>query len=107
MSMPGPPHIEPPRCPGQTSRLGQREQCVVQRAEDPARPLGLVDRQVGPRDVVDEQRVAGQHGPRLVAAPGVDERERRVLGPVAGRVQGADAHAPSSSSSPSSNGSWS
>ena len=67
----------------------QREQLVAQRAEDPARALGLLDREVGARDVVDEQRVAGQDRPRPLAARGVDERERRVLGPVAGRVQRA------------------
>ena len=90
--MPGPPHSEPPRWPGQTSRrVGQRQQRVVQRAEDAARALVLVDGEVGPRDVADEQGVAGQHGPRLVAARGVDERERGVLGAVAGRVQRAHA----------------
>ena len=84
MSIPGPPHSEPPRWPGQTSHVvGQRQQRVVQRAEDAARALLLVDREVGPGDVADEQRVAGQHRPRLGAARGVDQRERRVLGPVA------------------------
>ena len=74
--------------------LGRRRAApaaVVQRAEDAARALLLVDREVGPRDVADEQRVAGEHRPRLVAARGVDERERRVLGPVPGRVQRAHA----------------
>ena len=73
--------------------VGQRQQLLVQRAEDAARALGLLDREVRPRDVADEQRVAGQHGPRLGAAGGVDQRERRVLGPMSGRVQRADAHA--------------
>jgi hypothetical protein len=67
--------------------LAQRQQRPVQRPEDPARAVGLLDRQVGPRDVADEQRVAGQHRPRLVAAPPIDERERGVLGPVPGRVE--------------------
>ena len=92
MSIPGPPHSEPPRCAGpHLDVVGQREQLLVQRAEDAARALLLVDREVGARDVADEQRVAGQHRPRLVAARGVDQRERRVLGPVAGRVQRAHA----------------
>ena len=109
MSMPGPPHSEPPRCAGQTSHVvGQLEQPLVQRAEDAAGALGLLDREVGPRDVADEQRVAGEHRPRLVAARGVDQREGGVLRPVAGRVQRPDRAAPpSSSSQPSSNGSWS
>jgi hypothetical protein len=67
--------------------LAQREQLAVQRPEDPPRPLGLLDRQVRPRDVADEQRVAGQHRPRLLAAARVDQREGRVLGPVPGRVE--------------------
>ena len=94
MSIPGPPHSEPPRCPGQTSHVvGQRQQLArAASGRCRARPP-LVDREVGPRDVADEQRVARQDRPRLVAAPGVDERERRVLGAVAGRVQRADAHA--------------
>jgi hypothetical protein len=78
----------------QLGRVGQRQELVVQRAEDPARPLLLVDGEVRPRDVADEQAVAREHGPRLVAALGVDQRERRVLGPVAGRVHRAHAQRP-------------
>ena len=63
----------------------------MQRAEDAAGALLLLDGEVGAGDVADEQRVAGQHGPRLVAARGVDQREGGVLGPVAGRVERADA----------------
>ena len=44
----------------------QHEQLVVERAEDPARAFGLLDRQVRTCDVVDEQRVAGQHRPGLL-----------------------------------------
>jgi hypothetical protein len=62
----------------------------VQRAEDPAGTLRLVDGEVRPSDVADEQRVAGQHGPWLRRAPAVDQRERGVLRPVAGGVQRAD-----------------
>ena len=93
MSIPGPPHREPPRCPGHTSTLSpQAEQLLVQRTEDVACPLVRVHGEVGPRDVPHEQGVAGQHGPRLRAARGVDQRERRVLGPVPGSVQRAHAH---------------
>ena len=53
--MPG-PHLD---------GVGQRHELVVERAEDAARALVLVDRQVGAGDVADEQRVAGQHRPRL------------------------------------------
>ncbi len=73
--------------------VGQREQLLRQRAEDAARALGLLHRQVRSRDVADEQRVAGQHRPRLVAAARVDQRERRVLRAVAGSVQRAHAQA--------------
>ena len=85
-SIDGPPHSDPPRCPGQTSTSSPSSSSRAQRAEDPARALLLLDREVGPRDVAHEQRVAGQHRPRLRPARGVDQRERRVLGPVPGRV---------------------
>ena len=89
--MPGPPHSEPPRCPGHTSTVsGSAHELVVERVEDAAGALLLVDREVGPGDVADEQRVAGEDRPRLVRAGAVDERERGVLGPVPGRVQRAD-----------------
>ena len=69
MSMPGPPQSEPPRWPGQTSVSGaQREQPLVQAVEDLARALLALDREVGAGDVADEQAVACQHCPRLVAA---------------------------------------
>jgi hypothetical protein len=75
------------RPPKACSRL---EELVVERVKDAASALFLVDRKVGAGDVADEQRVAGQHRPRLVAARGVDERERGVLGAAPGRVQRAD-----------------
>ena len=73
--------------------VGKLQELLVQRAEDVVGALALVHREVGPRDVAHEERVARQHGPRLVAALGVDQRERRVLGPVAGRVDRAHADA--------------
>ena len=54
-----------------------------------SRPHRLA-REVGPRGVADQQRVAGDHEPRLVAARAVDHLEAAVLGPVAGRVHDAD-----------------
>jgi hypothetical protein len=69
--------------------VGQCQQLVVQRVEDLARAFGLLDRQVRSRHVADEQAVAAQHRPRLRAAIGVDQRERRVLGAVTRRMQGA------------------
>ena len=87
---------------------GQRQQLVAQRAVDPARALGLLDREVGARDVVDEQRVARQHRPRLVAAGGVDRaRTRCARGGGPACAARARRSAPSASSQPSSNGSWS
>jgi hypothetical protein len=74
------------------ARVGERQQALVERAEDALRALGLVDGQVRAGDRADEQRVPGEHRPRLRAARGVDQRERRVLGPVAGRVQRAHGH---------------
>ena len=48
--------------------VGQRHQLVVERVEDAAGAVLLVDGEVGAGDVADEQRVAGQHRPRLVAS---------------------------------------
>ena len=62
--------------------VGELEQ-AVQRVEEPLRALAGLDREIGPGDRADEERVAGQQG-------AVDE-EAAVLGPVAGRVQAADA----------------
>ena len=68
--------------------VGELEQ-PAQRVEEPLGALGGADREVGPRGVADEERVARQHEPRLVAARGVDHGEAAVLGPVAGRVDHA------------------
>ena len=66
------------------ARIRQCEQLPLQRVEDAAGALLLVDREVGAGDVSDEQRVAGQRGPGFRAASGVGERECRVLGAVTG-----------------------
>ena len=69
--------------------VGELEQ-AAQRVEEPLRALLRTDREVGPRRVADEERVAGEHEPRLVAARVVDDREAAVLRPVAGRVDDAE-----------------
>ena len=90
MSIPGPPHRDPPRCPGQTSvSARERQQALVEAVEDLASALLALDGEVRPRDVADEEAVARQERPGLVAARAVDEREGRVLGAVAGGVDGA------------------
>ena len=55
-----------------------------------ARALLGLDREVGARDVADEQRVAAQHRGRLAAEVAVAQHEGGVLGPVAGGVDGLD-----------------
>jgi hypothetical protein len=70
--------------------LGQLEQPLVERAEDPARPVLPVNGEVRPSDVAHEQAVTCEHRPRLVAALGVHQREGRVLWPVARCVKGPD-----------------
>src|SRR4051812_26833753 len=67
----------------------EREQLLVQGTEYASRPVLPVDREVRPRDVVDEKRVSREDRPGLVAAPAVHERERRVLGAVTRRVERA------------------
>ena len=41
---------------------------AMERVEEPFGALGGADREVGPGGVADEERVAGQHEPRLIAA---------------------------------------
>ena len=66
-------------------RLGQVRE-AANRAVKVGSALAGVDRQIGPRRVAHEERVAGQDEP-------VVEHERAVLGPVAGRVHDADRDA--------------
>ena len=65
--------------------VGELEQ-PPQRVEEAFGALGRADREIGPRGVADEQRVAGQDEPRLVRPRAVDHGEAAVLGPVPGRV---------------------
>ena len=65
-SMPGPPHIEPPRCPGQTSHVsGSASSWSCSEWKMPRAPSALSTARSGPCDVAHEQAVAAQHGPRL------------------------------------------
>ena len=75
----------------QLHRVGQAQEAAVERAEDPARTVGGLDGQIRARHVVDEERVARQQRPGVLAAPGVDQGEGGVLGAVSGRVNGLDA----------------
>ena len=68
----------------------QGQQAIVQGSEDPRRAVARLDREIGPRDVADEQRVAGQDGPGVASSRGVAQDERGVLGAVAGRVHRLD-----------------
>src|SRR5450432_1267046 len=72
----------------QLTVIGELEQRVAQRVKDALRTLLLLDGQVRPGDVADEQRVASQHRPRLRTAGSVSEREGGVLRAVTWRVQG-------------------
>ena len=62
----------------------------AQRVEEPLGAVQRLDREVGACRVADEERVAREHEPRLVAARAVDHREGAVLGAVARRVDRAD-----------------
>ena len=109
MSIPGPPQSEPPRWPGQTSTPSSSDRSrSCSEWKIAARPLLLVDRQVGPRDVADEQRVAGEHRPRLRRRARCRSARRRCAraGGPACALRGRSTD-PSASSQPSSNGSWS
>ena len=78
-----PPHSEPATWPG--IHLDVVAECrePLERAEEILRAFARRDREIGPRCVADEERVAGQD--ELVA-----DDERAVLRPVARRVQDAD-----------------
>src|SRR3954468_4295205 len=58
--------------------------------EEAFRARTRLDREVGSRSVADEERVAGEHQPRLIAAVAVADGERAMLRPVAGRVNRPD-----------------
>ncbi len=91
MSIPGPPHIEPPRCAGQTSQSSGsvRSLSCSERKMSRAPSRSSIARSGRATSLTNRvSPVSTAHGssPRLR----VDEREGRVLGPVAGRVDRAD-----------------
>ena len=63
---------------------------AVERVEEPFGALGGADCKVGPGGVADEERVAGQHEPRLIAAGGIGHGQAAVLGAMAGSVDHAE-----------------
>ena len=65
---------------------------LLQAAVEAGRALGRLAGQVRPGRVSDQQRVAGDHEPGLLAARAVDHREATVLRPVPGRMNDADLH---------------
>ena len=62
----------------------------AQAVEEALGSLLRLDREIRPSRVADEERVAGEDEPRLVAARAVDHREAAVLRPVARRVDRAE-----------------
>src|SRR5439155_22305552 len=60
--------------------------------EGPPGPLASLDGEIGTRGVADEERVAGEHEPRLVAARAVDHGKAAMLRTVTGRVDRAQAY---------------
>ena len=101
------PHSEPATWPGEHLDAVAELDQPPQRVEQPLGALARADGEVGPCGVADEQRVAREHEPGLVAARAVDHGEAAVLGPVAGRVDAPrSVTAPTSISSPSCSGSW-
>src|SRR5438477_2355436 len=66
----------------------------VQRTEEILGSVVRFDREVGPGRVTDEEGVAGEDEPRLVAATAVAHREGTVLGTVPGRMDSADDDVP-------------
>ena len=66
---------------------------LEQPAQGVEQPFGALDRadgEIGPGGVAHEERVTGEHEPRLVTARVVDDRQAAVLGSVARRVDHAE-----------------
>ena len=93
MSMPGPPHSEPPRWPGQTSVSGasvSSRSCRLRKISraPSSRSIARSGRAASPTNSESPVRTAQGSSPRA----GVDERERGVLGPVPGGVDRPHGH---------------
>ena len=96
------PQSEPATWPGNTSTPSGELEQPVERVEEPLGAFARADREVGARGVADEQRVAGEHEPRLSAR----ELSITVRQQCSGRWPGVwitpSATSPTSISSPSS-----
>ena len=108
-SMPGPPHSEPPRWPGQTSVVsGSVSSLSCSERKMPRAPSSLSTarsgRAMSPTNSVSPVSTAHGSSPRARV-----DRARTRCARAGGRACAARARAasPSSSSQPSSNGSWS
>ena len=73
--------------------VGELEQ-PSERMEQALGALLSADREIGSRGVADEERVAGEHEPRLVGARVVDHGDAAMLGPVPRRVDAAERDVP-------------
>ena len=62
----------------------------VKRAEELARSFLRLDREIGPRDVADEEGIARDDEPGVSASRGVGDHVRGVLRPVARRGERCD-----------------
>ena len=91
---------------GKTSTPSGSSSEAPQAVEQALGALLRLDREIRPRGVADEQRVAGQDEPRLVRARTVDHGEAAVLRPVPRRMDGAQRDLAHSISAPSSSGSY-
>ena len=60
------PHSEPATWPGNTSTPSESSIKRRERVEQPFGSLRGLDREIGSGSIADEQRVAGEHEPRLV-----------------------------------------
>ena len=108
MSMPGPPHIEPPRWPGQTSQsAGSLSSFSCSERKMPRAPSALSIARSGRATSLTNSvsPVSTAHGssPRLVSISANAVCSGRCPGVCSARTFSA----PSSSSQPSSKGSWS
>jgi hypothetical protein len=69
--------------------IRQRQQHLEQARVQPPRLAGglFLAQQIGPPDVADEERVAGEDEPRLLGAGAVADQQAEALGRVAGGVE--------------------
>ena len=107
-SMPGPPHSEPPRCPGHTSTVSGRLMSLsLSEWKMPRAPSSLSTarsgRAMSPTNSVSPLRTAHGSSARAVSMSANAVCSGRCPGVCSARTDTA----PSSSSQPSSNGSWS